>query len=68
MRINRLRGTVADRPVDVPVAEQSDGNPGASASLPDHPTMLSRLLYSLGGNGQDVQLRDLPAYDKGQLT
>ena len=68
MRINRLHGTVADRQVNIPVTESGYGNPSSPSPMPRPPTLLDRILYGRGGSGQDIQLPDVPVYDKGQVA
>ena len=68
MRINRLRGTVADRRVDIPVTGSRYGDPPSSSSMPRPPTLLDRILYGRGGSGHNIQLSDVPVYDKGQVA
>ncbi|MFC1783564.1 hypothetical protein ACFL02_08260 [Planctomycetota bacterium] len=67
MKINKLRGTVADRPLDTSIVK-SDTNDLPVRSFDQTPvSFFDKVLYALGSNQeQDLRISDIPNYDKGQ--
>ena len=64
MMINRLRGTVADRPIDASVAQSQGANPTEVG--PPRSSLLDRIMDSRSARPvQEFSLGDIPRYDKG---
>ena len=64
MIINRLRGTVADRPIDASVAQSQGAHPTEVG--PPRSSLLERITDSLSAKpAQKFSLGDIPGYDKG---
>jgi hypothetical protein len=67
MRINKLRGTVADRPIDVQVIQESGGSnqsldKGQAKSLFEK---IQSFLSDSNFGESDIWLNDIPSYGKG---
>ena len=63
MKVNRLRDTVADRPIDVQIV---DSPIESTDSAPSQVSLIDRIMGTLNSNqGRDISLADIPSYDKG---
>jgi hypothetical protein len=67
MRMNRLHGTVADRPIDAQVVQA----PVQRVQGQDDPVIdrISSIIFGPGGNrSDDIYLKSMPKYDKGNCN
>jgi hypothetical protein len=69
MRMNRLHGTVADRPIDAQVVQtpvqrvQNSADQGDSAI-----DRINSIIFGPGNSANDVYLKSMPRYGKGKQS
>lgn len=69
MKMNRLHGTVADRPIDAQVVQtpvqRVQGSSGQGDSTIDR---INSIIFGPGNQADDVYIKSMPTYGKGKQS